>query len=171
MRFDVPCIGLRTIYHCIRCHVKSIVFEAHRTILFQKQTVMELCNKHGITLQGMNMPTEGTVVPAIEHAADDAAHARALAEALEQLGIGHSAVVCDGVVIAVEDPEGPLKCIARAGAYMKRIRFARLANWLCGLLLGRKGSAPAPMLMGCTASFARTPAVEKAAKKSGIRLV
>lgn len=171
MRFDVPCIGLRTIYHCIRCHIKSIVFEAHRTILFQKQAVMDLCNKHGITLQGMNMPTEGTVVPPIEHAANDAAHARALAEALEQLGIGHSAVVCDGVVIAVEDPEGPLKCIARAGAYMKRIRFARFANWLCGLLLRRKGSAPAPMVMCGTASFERTPAVEKAAKKAGIHLV
>lgn len=170
MRFDVPCIGLRTIYHCIRCHVKTIVFEARRTILFQKQAVMELCNKHGITLQGITMPTDGTMVPAIEHADDDVAHARALATALEQLGIGCSAVVCDGVVIAVEDPEGPLKCIARAGAYMKRIRFARLANWLCGLLLGRKGSAPSPMVMAGTPSFECTPAIQKAARKAGIQL-
>ncbi len=171
MRFDVPCIGLRTIYHCIRGHVKTIVFEANRTILFQKQAVIDLCNQHGITLQGVAMPTDGPVVDAIEHADDDAAHARALATALEQLGIGHAAVVCDGVVIAVEDPEGPLKCIARAGAYMKRIRFARLANWLCGLLLGRKGSAPSPMVMCGTAAFEHTPAVCKAARKAGIRLI
>lgn len=171
MRFDVPCIGLRTIYHCIRGHVKTIVFEAKRTILFQKQAVIDLCNQHGITLQGVAMPTDGPVVDAIEHADDDAAHARALATALEQLGIGHAAVVCDGVVIAVEDPEGPLKCIARAGAYMKRIRFARLANWLCGLLLGRKGSAPSPMVMCGTAAFEHTPAVCKAARKAGIRLI
>lgn len=170
MRFDVPCLGLRTIQHCVRQHVRHIVFEAHRTILFQKQAVIELCNRHGITLHGMDMPTGGTIVPAIEQADDDASHARELAVAIEQLGIGHSAVVCDGVVIAVEDPQGPLKCIARAGAYMKRIRFARLANWLCGMLLGRKGSPPAPMVMGHTEHFMLTPMVQQAAKKAGILL-
>ena len=154
----------------MRHHVRHIVFEAHRTILFQKQAVIDLCNRHGITLHGMEMPTGGLTVPAIEHAQDDATHALELAAAMEQLGIGHSAVVCDGVVIAVEDPEGPLKCIARAGAYMKRIRFARLANWLCGLLLGRKGSPPAPMVMGHTADFMLTPMVQQAAKKAGIIL-
>ena len=170
MRFDVPCLGLRTIQHCVRHHVRHIVFEAHRTILFQKQAVIELCNRHGITLHGMQMPEDGLQVPAIEHAEDDTAHAVELAGAMEQLGIGHSAVVCDGVVIAVEDPEGPLKCIARAGAYMKRIRFARFANWLCGLLLGRKGSPPAPMVMGKTQNFMLTPMVQQAARKAGIIL-
>lgn len=170
MRFDVPCLGLRTIQHCVNHHVRHIVFEAHRTILFQKQAVIELCNKHGITLHGMHMPEDGPQVPAITHAEDDVAHAEELARALDSLGIGHSAVVCDGVVIAVEDPEGPLKCIARAGAYMKRIRFARLANWLCGLLLGRKGSSPSPMVMRYTENFMFTPMVQQAAKKAGIRL-
>ena len=170
MRFDVPCLGLRTIQHCVRHHVRHIVFEAHRTILFQKQAVIDLCNQHGITLHGMAMPDGGIQVPAIEHAEDDVAHANALAAAIEQLGIGHSAVVCDGVVIAVEDPMGPLKCIARASAYMKRIRFARIANWLCGLLLGRKGSPPAPMVMGKTAEFFHTPLVQQRARKAGIML-
>lgn len=171
MRFDVPCIGLRTIQHCVRHHVHCIVFEAGRTIFFQKQAVIDLCNRNGITLLGMDMPTGGTVVDAIDHADDDAAHAAALATALEQLGIGHSAVVCDGVVIAVEDPEGPTKCIARAAAYMKRLRFARLANWLCGLFLGRKGSPPSPMVMRYTPAFEMTPLVLQLARKSGIQLM
>ncbi|MBE6417779.1 MAG: LpxI family protein [Akkermansiaceae bacterium] len=171
MRFDVPCIGLRTIQHCVRHHVRCIVFEAGRTIFFQKQAVIDLCNRHGITLLGMDMPAGGTVVNAINHANDDAAHAYALATALEQLGIGHSAVVCDGVVITVEDPQGPTKCIARAAAYMKRLRFARLANWLCGLFLGRKGSPPSPMVMRYTPAFEMTPLVLQLARKYGIRLM
>lgn len=170
MRFDVPCLGLRTIQHCVQNHVRHIVFEAKHTILFQKQAVIDLCNRHGITLYGMPMPSDGPQVPAITHADHDAAHALELARALESLGIGHSAVVCDGVVIAVEDPQGPLKCIQRAAAYMKRIRFARLANWLCGLLLGRKGSPPSPMIMRYTENFELTPMVQKAAAKAGIRL-
>ncbi len=171
MRFDVPCIGLRTIQHCVRHHVHCIVFEAGRTIFFQKQAVINMCNRHGITLLGMDMPGGGTIVNAIDHAADDAAHAAALAAALEQLGIGHSAVVCDGVVIAVEDPQGPTKCIARATAYMKRLRFARIANWLCGLFLGRKGSPPSPMVMRYTPAFEMTPLVLQLARKSGIQLM
>lgn len=170
MRFDVPCLGLRTLEHCVRCGVRHIVFEAGRTILFQKQQVLELCNKHNITLHGMNMPQDGIKVEDPGHIEDDARHALLLAHALERLGIGHSAVVCDGVVIAVEDPEGPLKCIKRAGAYMKRIRFARFTNWLCGLLLGRKGSPPSPMVMRGTENFHLTPLVQRCAKKAGILL-
>lgn len=168
MRFDVPCIGLRTLEHCVRCGVRHIVFEAGRTILFQREKVIELCNKHGITLHAMDMPQDGITVQDLGHIEDDAEHALALAHALEQLGIGHSAVVCDGVVIAVEDPQGPLKCIKRAGAYMKRIRFARIINWLCGLLLGRKGKAPSPMVLRGTENFHLTPLVQRAAKKAGI---
>lgn len=168
MRFDVPCIGLGTIRQCIRSHVNHICFEAGRTILFQREEVVRLCNKHGITLHAMPVPKDGTVVPDPPPAADDAAQARSLAQALESLGIGHSAIVCEGVVIAVEDPEGVLKCIRRAGAYMKRIRFIRLANWLCRLLLGRRSTPPSPMLMAGTASFAASPGVCRAAAKAGV---
>ncbi len=171
MRFDVPCIGLRTIEHCVRCGVSHIVFEAGRTILFQKQKVVELCNKHRITLHAMPIPAGGISVADPGAIADDAAHASAMAHALEQLGIGHSAVVCEGVVIAVEDPQGPLKCIRRAGAYMKRIRFVRFTNWLVRLLLGRHSTPPAPMVMCGTSAFSPTPDVCLAARKAGIKLV
>ena len=170
MRFDVPCIGLRTVQHCSAAGVNHIVFEAHRTILFQKQAVIDHCNKHGITLHAMHMPDDGATVAELGHIPDDGEHALALATALEQLGIGNSAVVCEGVVIAVADPAGPLKCIRRAGAYMKRIRFVRIINWLCRVLLGRPGLPPAPMVMRGTANFTITPELQRAARKAGIQL-
>ena len=170
MRFDVPCIGVRTIEHCARCGVSHIVFEAGRTILFQQQKVIDMCNQHGITLHAMDIPQGGTTVEDLGATADDAAHATALANALEKLGIGHSAVVCEGVIIAVEDPHGPLKCIRRAAVYMKRIRFMRFTNWLIRILLGKNSTPPAPMVMRGSASFQPTPEVQRAAKKAGIQL-
>ncbi|MBQ4613564.1 MAG: UDP-2,3-diacylglucosamine diphosphatase LpxI [Akkermansia sp.] len=170
MRFDVPCIGLRTIEHCARCGVSHIVFEAKRTILFQKQAVIDLCNRHSITLHAMDIPAGGIMVDDLGEIPDDAAHATEIANALEKLHIGHSAIVCEGVVIAVEDPQGPLKCIQRAGAYMKRIRFIRLTNWLVRVLLGRNSSPPAPMIMRGSAHFAPTQEIIHAARKAGIKL-
>lgn len=170
MRFDVPCIGLATIRRCIRHNVNCICFEAGRTILFQREEVIRLCNARGITLQAMAVPNGGVHLPDPGRADSDAAQARALAQALERLGIGRSAVVCEGVAIAVEDQDGPLKCIRRAGAYMKRIRFIRLANWLCRMLLGRRSTPPAPMVMCGTPSFARTPEVSRAAAHAGVLL-
>lgn len=171
MRFDVPCLGVGTIRRCIRHRVNHICFEADRTILLQREEVIRLCHQHGITLHAMATPADGVKVPELAPSGSDGEHACALARALEELGIGHSAVVCEGVVIAVEDPEGPLKCIRRAGAYMKRIRFIRLANWLCRVLLGRKSSPPAPMVMGGTARFALSPEEKRAASRAGIHLV
>ena len=170
MRFDVPCIGLRTIEHCVRHHVTHIVFEAKRTILFQKQAVIDLCNRHGITLHGMDIPQGGIELKDPGHAQDDAEHARAMANAIEQLGIGHSAIVCEGVVIAVEDPNGPLKCIQRAAVYMKRIRFVRFTNWLVRILLGKHSAPPAPMIMCGSARFVPTAEVKRAARQAGIIL-
>lgn len=171
MRFDVPCLGLTTVQHCLRANISHIVFEAHRTILFQKEQIIAFCNRHGITLQALTPPSVDNVdvLPA-SSAPDDERHARALADRLEQIGIGHSAVVCDGVVIVVEDSEGPLKCIRRAHAYMKRLRLARAVRWLGGLVLGRRLSPPRPLTMAGTDSFAATDAVKKAAKKAHIRL-
>lgn len=170
MRFDVPCIGLRTIEHCVRGGVSHIVFEANRTILFQKQAVIDLCNRHHITLHAMDIPHGGIVVDELGDTPDDAAHATAVANALEKLHIGHSAIVCEGVVIAVEDPQGPLKCIQRAGTYMKRIRFMRFTNWLVRVLLGRKSAPPAPMVMRGSAHFTPTQEIKRAAHKAGITL-
>ena len=147
MRFDVPCIGLGTIRNCIRYNVRHIVVEAGRTILFQRPEVARLCRQHGITLHAMPVPQDGTHLPELPPTATDADHARALAAAMEKLGIGHSAVVCDGVAIAVEDPEGPLKCLRRAAVYMRRLRLIRIISWLARLLLGIKTAPPAPMVM------------------------
>lgn len=172
MRFDVPCIGLGTIRKCLKYNVRHIVIEAGRTILFQRAEVARLCEQHGITLHAMPVPEEGMHLPELPPTATDVAHARALAVAVEQLGIGHSAVVCDGVVIAVEDPEGPIKCLRRAGAYMRRLRLARLLNWLVRFLMGGRSAPPAPLV----AAFApgaplSSPALLRAARKARVRLV
>jgi len=53
---------------------------------------------------------------------------------------------------------------------MKRIRFVRLVNWLCRVLLGRPGAPPSPMVMRGTPSFTITPELQRAAKKAGIDL-
>jgi DUF1009 family protein len=166
MRFDVPCIGTGTIHNAIKANVKHIVFEANRTILFQRGEVVRLCNQHGITLHAMDVPLPPQEGEDPGHIATDAAHAAAMAAEIEALGIGHCAVVCDGVVIAVDDADGPLKCIRRASAYMKRLRFARLINWLCRVLLGRPGTPPAPMVLATTRPL--TTEEQTAARKAGI---
>lgn len=167
MRFDVPCIGTGTILNAIKANVRHIVFEAHRTILFQREEVVRLCNAHGITLHAMEVPLPAQEGADPGHITTDSAHAAAMAAELEALGIGHCAVVCDGVVIAVDDADGPLKCIRRAGAYMKRLRFARVVNWLCRVLLGRPGSPPVPMVLVSTRPL--TTEEQTAARKAGIK--
>jgi DUF1009 family protein len=166
MRFDVPCIGTGTIKNAIKANVNHIVFEAHRTILFQKEEVLRLCNEHGITLHAMEVPLPPQEGKDPGHISTDAAHAAAMAAEIEALGIGHCAVVCDGVVIAVDDADGPMKCIHRAGAYMKRLRFARFVNWLCRILLGRTSTPPAPMILVSTRGL--TERELAAARKAGI---
>lgn len=166
MRFDVPCIGLSTIRHCLKAGVSHIAFEAGRTILFQRAAVEQLCNAHGITLQAVNLPQpQETAAP--EHVRNDAEHAAAMAAAVEQLGIGHAAVVCDGVVIAVDDADGLLKCIRRAGRYMKRLRFARWTNRLCRFLLGGNAAPLAPMVLRSTRPL--TEQESRAARKAGMQ--
>ncbi len=169
MRFDVPCIGLGTIRHAIRAKVGQIAFEAGRTIMFQQAEVERLCNEHGITLVAVDLGGAGE---AEEHAhvGSDAEHAAQMAEELAELGIGQSAVVCEGVVIAVEDADGPLKCLRRAGAYMKRLRFARLANWLVALIMGRPSTPPAPMVMAGRRGWQASAELHTAAKRAGVKL-
>ena len=171
MRFDVPCIGLGTIHNCIKYNVRHIAIEAGRTILFQRAEVARLCEQHGICLHAMHTPEGGLHLPELPPPATDTAHARDLAAAVEKLGLGHSAIVCDGVAIAVEDPEGPLKCIRRAAAYMRRLRLARLANWLLNLLLGIPTAPPAPIVMAHTQHSPLTPTTRHAARKAKITLV
>lgn len=172
MRFDVPCIGPATIRHCIRASVKQIVIEADRTILLRREEVVRLCKEAGISLIAMHVPEmeASSFAPTFSApVADDAAHAAALARALDSLGIGSSAVVCEGVVIAVEDAAGLPKCLRRARAYMRRIRFLRLVNWLCHLLLGRCSSPPRPMVLASARPL--SPGETRLASRYGIRIV
>ena len=167
MRFDVPCIGTSTIRHCIRAGVNHLAFEADRTIIFQRAEVERLCNKYGITLQALTLPpAENEESPAAVQ--DDVQHAAAMAAEVEKLGIGHSAVVCDGVVIAVDDADGVLKCIRRAGRYMRRLRLLRFLNWLGGLLLGRQSAPPAPVVLVTTPKHPLSIPERRAAQKAGI---
>ncbi len=169
MRFDVPCIGVGTIRHAIRSNVKQIAFEAGRTILFQKEEVVRLCNRHGITLRAVALEHSEQ---ADEHATmeGDAAHAAFMATELARLGIGKTAVVCEGVVIAVEDADGTAKCLRRAAAYMKRLRFVRFANWLVKLLLGRKTPPPAPMVMAGCPGWQPTQEDRANARRAGVMI-
>ncbi len=170
MRFDVPCIGIGTIRHAIRARVGQIAFEAGRTILFQREEVLRLCNRHGIVLRAVAMEHSEQ---AGEHAAmeGDAAHAAYVAAELARLGIGKTAVVCEGVVIAVEDADGTDKCLKRAAAYMKRLRFVRLVNWLVALLMGRKSAPPAPLTMAGCPGWQPSEDVRRRARKAGVVLV
>ncbi len=169
MRFDVPCIGVGTIRHAIRANIGQIAFEAGRTILFQREEVVRLCNKHGIVLRAVALEH---AEQADEHAPmeGDAAHAAYMAEELARLGIGQTAVVCEGVVIAVEDADGTGKCLRRAGAYMKRLRFVRLVNWLVALIMGRKSAPPAPMVMAGAPGWEPTEDVRRSARRAGVQL-
>lgn len=167
MRFDVPCIGVSTILHCAEAGVKQIVLEADKTIIFRREDVFALCREHGITLRALRLPppAETACPPPVEN---DAAHAAAMAAELEHLGIGHAAVVCDGVVIAVDDADGVLKCIRRAARYMKRLRFARVVNWLCRLLPGGQAAPLAPMVLVTTPNRPLTPNERYEAQRWGL---
>ena len=169
MRFDVPCIGAATIRRCVAAGVRQVVMEAGRTILFDREEVLRLCNASGISLRAVELPP--AEVQPLHAVQDDAAHARLMAREVARLGIGRCAVVCDGVVIAVEDAEGPEKCIRRAGEYMGRLRLARMLNWLLRLFTGAAAAPPAPILLATAGGFSLPPAQLRAASKAGIRVL
>ncbi len=169
MRFDVPCIGVGTIRHAIRAGVGQIAFEAGRTIVFQKEEVIRLCNQHGIVLRAVALE-HSEEAEEHGHMEGDAAHAAWMAGELARLGIGQTAVVCEGVVIAVEDADGTEKCLRRAAAYMKRLRFVRLGNWLVSLIMGRKSAPPAPMVMAGAPGWIAGEKVRRAARSAGVLL-
>lgn len=168
MRFDVPCIGAATLRNCAAAGVRQVVFEAGRTILFDRDEVLRLCRAHGITLRAVELPQEEPQPLPPVHG--DAEHARLMAREVARLGIGRCAVVCGGVVIAVEDAEGPEKCIRRAGEYMRRLRAARLFNWLMRLFSGGRAAPPEPILLAAAEGFSLNAAQLRAARKAGIRM-
>lgn len=49
-RFDLPCVGERTIQTCAKNGINVLGFEAGRTILLEREAVEKVCRKHGVTL-------------------------------------------------------------------------------------------------------------------------
>jgi DUF1009 family protein len=50
LRFDVPCVGSATIETARDAGVSSLVIEANRTLILQKEDVIRLCDRHQISL-------------------------------------------------------------------------------------------------------------------------
>jgi DUF1009 family protein len=50
MRFDIPCIGLRTLETCAAAKISVLALEAGRTLLLEQEACERLANKNRITL-------------------------------------------------------------------------------------------------------------------------
>ena len=53
LRFDLPCIGDRTIETCARAGISALGFEAGKTILLEQAEVERLCKKHNVALAAL----------------------------------------------------------------------------------------------------------------------
>lgn len=53
LRFDLPCIGDRTIETCAKAGIAVLGFEAGRTILLEQDEVKRLCKKHNVALAAL----------------------------------------------------------------------------------------------------------------------
>ncbi len=53
-RFDMPTIGPQTLESLIDVGASLLAFEAHRTFLLRRRTLIELANAHGIVLLGVD---------------------------------------------------------------------------------------------------------------------
>ena len=51
MRFDVPVIGVRTIEVMRQCHATALAIDAGRTLLFDRERLLETANAAGIAIQ------------------------------------------------------------------------------------------------------------------------
>ena len=49
-RFDIPCLGARTLETCASANIRALAFEAGRTLLLDESEVDTLAQRHGITL-------------------------------------------------------------------------------------------------------------------------
>jgi UDP-2,3-diacylglucosamine hydrolase len=50
LRFDIPCVGARTVEACEAARISALVFEADKTLLLEKPEAEKLARKHKITL-------------------------------------------------------------------------------------------------------------------------
>ncbi|EDM24841.1 hypothetical protein LNTAR_23869 [Lentisphaera araneosa HTCC2155] len=54
MRFDVPCIGMRTVDSLIQAKARTLVVEAKRTLFIEKERVLEALDRAKISVIGKN---------------------------------------------------------------------------------------------------------------------
>ncbi len=52
MRFDVPVVGVKTIEVMKRSNATALGVDAERTLLFEREKLLELANEAGITITG-----------------------------------------------------------------------------------------------------------------------
>src|SRR5580658_7680965 len=50
LRFDLPCVGARTVEACQAARISALVFEADKTLLLERPEAEALARKHKITL-------------------------------------------------------------------------------------------------------------------------
>ena len=53
MRFDVPCIGLRTVESLIKAKAITLAVETGKTLFIEKEKVLQACNEAGICVVGV----------------------------------------------------------------------------------------------------------------------
>ena len=53
MRFDVPCIGMRTVESLIAANARALAVQAQKTLFLRKDDVLAACRQHGIIVVGM----------------------------------------------------------------------------------------------------------------------
>jgi DUF1009 family protein len=49
LRFDIPCLGARTLETCAAAGINALAFEANRTLLLDREEVEALATRHGIS--------------------------------------------------------------------------------------------------------------------------
>jgi hypothetical protein len=58
MRFDIPVIGIATLNKMIACGATALAIDAQRTLIFDKEEVLETANKNGIAIVALPPLTE-----------------------------------------------------------------------------------------------------------------
>jgi DUF1009 family protein len=53
MRFDIPVIGLSTLEHMIESGATALVIDAQRTLIFDRDQLVETADQHGLAIVGM----------------------------------------------------------------------------------------------------------------------
>jgi DUF1009 family protein len=56
-RFDIPCVGQRTIETCIQHGIRVLAIESEKTLLLEKDSVEQLARKHKISITTVNLKT------------------------------------------------------------------------------------------------------------------